>query len=75
MTASFFFLFFTTTSLKINHNFYSETSVLVLGIRLRTNVHSAQYYQADPGYFPDCIQNYKVDLGYSFRFVESAFDK
>ena len=36
MTAPFFFLFFTNKHLKINHNFYSETSVLVLGICLRT---------------------------------------
>jgi hypothetical protein len=41
MTAPFSFLFFTTTHLKINHNFYSETSVLVLGIALRIYVHSA----------------------------------
>ncbi len=40
----FFFLFFTTTHLKINHNFYSETSVLVLGIALRIYVHSASQH-------------------------------
>jgi hypothetical protein len=41
MTAPFFFLFFTTTHLNLNHNFYSETPVLVLGIALRIYVHSA----------------------------------